>query len=149
MKTVAALYCLPDARCVYRSMPGVEVWDEARDARRFSGGMPVVAHPPCGPWGRMRQFCKGGDGLRELAPLAVEQVRANGGALEHPAHSSLWPACGLPKPCEFPDAWGGYTLEVDQYGWGHPARKRTWVYVVGVRSDALPPIPDKRGGVRC
>lgn len=146
MITVAVLYCLPDARCVYRSMPSVEVWDEARDARRFPGGMPVVAHPPCGPWGRMRLFCKGGDGLRELAPLAVKQVRACGGVLEHPACSSLWAAVGLPKPGEFPDQWGGYTLEVDQYNWGHPARKRTWLYIVGVRADALPQIPDKRGG---
>lgn len=55
-----------------------------------------------------------------------------GGVLEHPAHSRLWPTMCLPQPGELLDAFGGYTLEVDQCAWGHVARKRTWLYVVGV-----------------
>ena len=146
MRTVAALYCLPDERCIYRTMPGVEVWDEARDARNYDDGMPVVAHPPCGPWGRMRQFCKGGDGLRELAPLAVAQVRTHGGVLEHPAHSTLWDTgmC-MAKPGQGPDVWGGYTIEVDQFHWGHPCRKKTWLYIMGVSKGQLPPMPFRQG----
>lgn len=147
MHTVAVLYCLPDNRCIYRFIEGAEVWDEARDARTFPGGFSVVAHPPCGPWGQMRQFCKLGDGAKELAPLAVEQVRQNGGVLEHPAGSSLWPTLGLPRPGEAPDAFGGYTLQVDQWDFGHLARKRTWLYIVGATPDRLPPPPPPREGV--
>jgi hypothetical protein len=127
--TVAALYI--DPRGPYPKLLGPELcWDEQRDARNYVGGLPVVAHPPCGPWGRLRRFCTRQQA--DLGPIAVEQVRANGGVLEHPADSRLWAHCGMPKPGEFPDAWGGRTVVVDQVDWGHPARKRTWLYLVGV-----------------
>jgi hypothetical protein len=41
MLTVAALFVLADS--VYKTLPGVDAWDEARDARRWPGGGPVVA----------------------------------------------------------------------------------------------------------
>ena len=69
-------------------------------------------------------------------------VRRWGGVLEHPRGSKLWEHCGLPKPGELPDAWGGLTFEVAQCDWGHVARKRTWLYVVGTRS--FPPVPAHR-----
>lgn len=47
---IAALYVLPDGP--YAGLEGVEVWDEARDARTYAGPWPVVAHPPCQRWGR-------------------------------------------------------------------------------------------------
>ena len=40
--TVAALYVEPDGP--YAGLDGVEVWDEARDARTYAGPQPVVAH---------------------------------------------------------------------------------------------------------
>lgn len=42
---VAALFCRSDS--VYKSMPGVDVFDLERDALTWSGGSPVVAHPLC------------------------------------------------------------------------------------------------------
>ena len=127
MRTVAALYI--DPRGPYPKMPGVECWDEARDARAYPGPHPVVAHPPCGPWSRLRRFSKHQDS--SCATIAVDQVRRWGGVLEHPQCSMLWPHCNLPLPGGFPDRFG-WCVEVDQVAYGHKARKRTWLYVVGV-----------------
>lgn len=126
MITVAALYV--DPRGPYPSMPGVECWDESRDARAYAGPHPVVAHPPCGPWGRLHRFCTRQDA--SLGPIAVEQVRRWGGVLEHPKASRLWQHCSLPLPGELPDAFGGRTAEVAQVNWGHRAQKDTWLYIV-------------------
>lgn len=149
MRTVAALYV--DPRGPYPSMPGVECWDESRDARTYAGPHPVVAHPPCGPWGMMQHLSKNQDPT--CGPAGVESVRRWGGVLEHPAHSKLWLACGLPKPGELPDAWGGVAFLVNQVDWGHVARKPTWIYVVGMRPDRYPRMPRREpthwvGGTR-
>ena len=136
-RVVAALYV--DPRGPYPRMQGVEAWDEARDATTYAGPHPVVAHPPCGPWGALRKMCS--RQRRDLAPLAVEQVRQWGGVLEHPRGSLLWQECGLPSAGTV-DAFGGFTLDIEQVAWGHKARKATWLYFVGVD-----PIIAK-GGVR-
>lgn len=138
-RTVAALYV--DPRGPYPLMPDVDCWDETRDARLYAGPHPVVAHPPCGPWGKLRHLYRKHE--HDCAPRAVEQVREWGGVLEHPSGSLLWAHCGLPRPGELPDAWGGKTLEVDQCDWGHVARKRTWIYLVGVRLERYPRLPKR------
>lgn len=133
MRTVAALYI--DPRGPYPKLEDVDCYDETRDARLYNGPHPVVAHPPCGPWGRLSLFCTKQDkacGLR-----AVEQVRANGGVLEHPEWSRLFEVCDLPRPGWMPDEYGGRTYGVDQVGWGHKCRKRTWLYVVRVKPYVL------------
>jgi hypothetical protein len=129
---IAALYI--DPRGPYPTL-GVDCWGAARDARLYAGPGPVVAHPPCGPYSTMRHLYEGAE--HDCAPIAQQQVRAHGGVLEHPANSKLWRDCALPKPGEMPDALGGYTLEVEQVNWGHPARKRTWLYIVGVPRDIV------------
>lgn len=48
--TVAAIYVQTGGS--YFGLPGVDPWDEARDARRYAGPWPVVAHPPCQRWGK-------------------------------------------------------------------------------------------------
>ncbi len=138
---IAALYV--DPRGPYPKMPDVDCWDETRDATRFDGAGPVVAHPPCGPWGRLAHLCK--QQLAHLGPLAVAQVRANGGVLEHPRDSKLFARCGVPKPGAPADEWGGVTIEVTQCEWGHVARKPTWLYLVGVPTSAVeaPPFPGR------
>jgi hypothetical protein len=135
--TVAALYI--DPRGPYPTMAGVDAWDATRDARKYDGPWPVVAHPPCGPWGSLQHLSRKDSPL--LALRAVEQVRAWGGVLEHPARSGLWAYYELPLPGAPPDEFGGYTIEVTQVEWGHVARKRTWLYLVGVAGSALAPPP--------
>ena len=112
----------------------------------YVGPWPVVAHPPCGPWSRLKAFC-GAELLaqKHLAPLAVEQVRRWGGVLEHPAGSELWDHARLPLPGGLPDAYGGFTLEVEQWRWGHRAIKPTWLYIVGVDPSHIPAIPNPAG----
>lgn len=138
---VAALYV--DARGVYPRL--VEHWwDERRDARMYAGPWPIVAHPPCGVWGRIAHLSKRCAADRELAMRAVLQVRAFGGVLEHPAWSTLFYELRLPRPGELGDAYGGFTVEVCQSDFGHVARKRSWLYVVGVPRSAVWPLPPRR-----
>lgn len=125
----------------------VEDWyDATRDARSYDGFRPVVAHPPCGPWGPMRHLSSGQGAEQDAScgPHAVKMVRLYGGVLEHPRGSKLFDHCGLPKPGDLPDKFGGVTFEVNQCDWGHVARKPTWLYVVGVHVGRLPPAPPAR-----
>ncbi len=134
---VAALYV--DPRGPYPKMPGVDCWDEARDARNYTGPWPVVAHPPCGRWCRLAAmveavygYRRGDDGGCFAAALAA--VRAHGGVLEHPAWSEAWPAHGLPTPARW--GWqrgfnGEWVCEVSQAAYDHRAPKPTWLLFVG------------------
>lgn len=134
---IAALY-VDVGNGPYPQLPGVDCWGLARDATAYAGPWPVVAHPPCGHWGRLSHFCKD-DG--HTGPIAVAQVRRWGGVLEHPADSQLWRKCSMPAPGWLPDEWGGYTVAVNQCDWGHRAAKATWLYVVGCPVDRLPAVP--------
>lgn len=141
MKQVAVLFARADS--VYKTMPGCDVWDEARDARKWDGAAPIVAHPPCRQWGKLRQFAHGTHEEKMLAVQAVQAVQAHGGVLEHPAESLLWAHCGLPTPGRAPDAFGGWTAAIRQCDWGHKAEKMTWLYIVGIHPDELPPLPER------
>lgn len=125
---IAALYV--ETGGVYFGRPEVDPWDLARDAKLYGGPHPVVAHPPCGPWSRLRFMCTKQDPT--CGPRAVEQVRTFGGVLEHPAESRLFRECKMPFPGELPDAWGGGSFLVRQVAWGNACEKPTWLYVVGV-----------------
>lgn len=144
---VAALY-VDVARGPYASLPGVDCWGVERDARQYDGPHPVVAHPPCAQWSRLRHFARADDGTKSCAPRAIEQVRRWGGVVEHPASSSLWAHLALPPPGGLPDRHGGRTIEVRQCDWGHPAEKRTWLYVVGP-VDCVPPMPPRGEPTHC
>lgn len=135
---IAVLFARTDSN--YKAMPGCDVWDEERDARRWPGGVPVVAHPPCRAWGRLRRFAKPSEWEKDLARMAVAHVRKYGGVLEHPAWSTLWADQGLPLPGET-DEFGGWTLPISQSWWGHRAEKKTFLYIVGCAPAQIPDIP--------
>jgi hypothetical protein len=142
--TVAALYV--ETNGVYTNLEGVDPWDEQRDARLYAGPHPVVAHPPCSRWCRLAGLVearwghkRGEDGGCFAA--ALDAVRRFGGVLEHPAYSDAWPAFGLPVPSRS-GGWqrgmcGGWSAHVEQGRYGHPAKKATWLYAVGVELPAL------------
>lgn len=154
MSQIAALYV--ETNGCYFGLPGVDAWDEARDARTYAGPHPVVAHPPCQRWGRFwhgstrkpHQFKLGDDGGCFKAALAA--VRLWGGVLEHPADSHAWDWFGLYRPVRHlgwtpADAYGGWTCYVEQGHYGHMSRKPTWLYANGV---ALPRLDWSRGAQR-
>lgn len=140
MHKVSALFVRADS--IYGDLL-FDLWDADRDARLYAGPWPVIAHPPCRAWGRLRQFAKPRPDEKELALTAVRMVRQFGGVLEHPFGSSLWPTAGLPVPGEI-DAHGGWTVLVDQGWWGHHAPKPTWLYVVGMPRHHLDGLPVER-----
>lgn len=141
---VAALYVERDG--AYYGLEGVDPWPVDRDARLYPGPWPVVAHPPCNVWCQLAPVNQarwgrpiGDDGGTFAAALTA--VRRWGGVLEHPAYSLAWSRYRLPVPRR-----GGWTLafddpgmstEVCQAAYGHDARKRTWLYAVGVDPAAL------------
>jgi hypothetical protein len=120
-----------------------EVYDESRDARNYSGSLPVVAHPPCRGWGRLRQFAHVAPGELELARMSVWAVRRWGGVLEHPAKSSLWRDMSI--PLRGVDSFGGFTFPVLQSAFGHRAPKATWLYICGIRAADIPSFPFQLG----
>lgn len=135
---IAALYVERDG--VYSDIPGVDAWPEERDARKYDGPWPVVAHPPCARWCKMAPInlaryghAIGDDGGTFKAALAA--VRRFGGVLEHPASTMAWAHFGLPRPPR--SGWqatlcGGWVCQVQQRRYGHRARKSTWLYAFGV-----------------
>lgn len=143
--TVAALFV--SRRGPYWDRPDVDAWDEERDARLYDGDLPVVAHPPCSRWCRLAGLVearwghkRGDDGGCFASALA--NVRRCGGVLEHPAYSDAWEAHGLiPPPTGGgwvnADFVGGWTCYVEQGRYGHPAKKATWLYAVGVELPSL------------
>lgn len=133
--SVAVLFAR--SRSIYKSIPGCDVFDLARDARTYAGSAPVIAHPPCRGWGRLRQFAQVRPDEKELAIFALDQVRRCGGVLEHPWASTLWIHAGLPGPGRL-DEYGGFTMGVLQGDFGHAAPKATWLYICGLLPDEIP-----------
>lgn len=138
--TVAVLYAEKDG--AYFGIPGVDPWDEDRDARLYAGPWPGVAHPPCQRWGKYatgapckpNQYEVGDD--KGCFKAALIAVRRWGGVLEHPAHSKAWDKFELVKPPKAggwvpADAVGGWTCHVEQGHYGHLSRKETWLYAHG------------------
>ncbi|MBH9537503.1 hypothetical protein [Novosphingopyxis sp. YJ-S2-01] len=136
---IAALFVEKDG-CYY-GLPNVDPWDRERDARTFSGGGPVIAHPPCERWGAMAAVNYARWGGEHNRPgndggcfkSALQSVRRCGGVLEHPAKSRAFKAFGIPKPVAkgWNETADGWVCEVWQSAYGHRANKATWLYYVG------------------
>lgn len=150
---IAALYV--QAGGSYFNLEGVEPWDEERDARKYIGPYPVVAHPPCQRWGKMwfgQPLTVKTTGVRKKLgddggcfEHALWAVRKFGGVIEHPWGSLAWPHFGLTTPDRaggwiMADFLGGWTCCIEQGRYGHYARKPTVLYVSGIDPDELPSL---------
>ena len=137
---VSALYVDPAGP--YPELVG-DCWNEVRDARNYDGPNPVVAHPPCQLWVNLAHvnYKRYGGGHNRPGndggcfASALYNVRRWGGVLEHPAESRAWAAHGLMDPGETvgwrQQALCEWVCEVWQSAYGHPARKRTWLFYCG------------------
>lgn len=135
-KTVAALFV--QEKGPYSRLPQINLWGPIRDARLYPGPHPVVAHPPCERWGGYAaggpsnhgKFKPGDDG--GCFEAALKAVQRWGGILEHPAKSKAFSHFGLGTPPS--TGWSeaedgkGWICQVEQYGYGHISRKKTWLY---------------------
>lgn len=138
-KHIAALFVQSDG--VYSGWPWIDAWDAARDARKYSGDLPVVAHPPCQLWGalaRVNYSRWGGEHNRPgndggCFAAALDSVVRFGGVLEHPAKSYAFESHGLDKPTfgEWTKTADGWVTEVWQSAYGHKANKATWLFYAG------------------
>ena len=138
MQTIAAIFV--SRRSIYRHLPGVDCWDRSRNAANFAATVPVIAHPPCRCWSKLRHQVRLNDKAtateKALGVWAVETVIKNGGVLEQPAGSLLWDACQLPRCDDRTDPFL-WTLYIEHGWFGFPTRKPTWLLVSGVPSSQV------------
>jgi hypothetical protein len=137
----SALFVRADS--AYKDRHQFDCWDAERDATKFKGDMPVVCHPPCRAWGKLKHMATNvREGEKELALLSIDIVRKNGGIIEHPEGSDLFKKY-LPNPNSLPDEFNGFTILIDQYDFGHVAHKPTKLYFCGLTMQQLPTMPPK------
>jgi hypothetical protein len=138
MTKFAALFVRKDSS--YKKRDVFDTWDIDRDALKFDGNEPVVCHPPCRAWGRLSHMAtRVREGEPELALWSIDLIRSNGGILEHPKGSRLFGKY-LPNVGEI-DEFGGFTILIDQYDFGHVAHKKTNLYFCGLTPEQLPDLP--------
>lgn len=133
---VSALFVRKDS--IYKKL-GIDCWDIERNALNFNGINPVICHPPCRSWGRLRHLSNASQDEHDLSFFAIEIIRKNGGVLEHPRSSKLFPEF-LPLPGSF-DSFGGFSISLDQFVFGHPCRKNSLIYICGTKPNLLPALP--------
>lgn len=140
---IAVLCALENS--IYKTLPNLDVYDKKRNAYLYDLDFPVIAHPPCQQWSRLKHFAKFDREERDLAFFCLEKVQKNGGILEHPSGSSFFKQAGI-KP----------TISIDQSWFGFSCRKRTYLYFHDCKPISFPlsfdlitkRVPDLTGEMR-
>jgi hypothetical protein len=115
VKKIAVLYARGDS-VYYWFKDDVEVWDKERDARNYRGPHPVIAHPPCGPWGCLSWSSQES---KDHGIWAMQCAHKWGGVVEQPYSSKLFWHYGK---------LGCSIQRLNQSDYGHRAEKKTCLY---------------------
>lgn len=102
------------------SIPGLEldIYDVNKCAYSFKFDCPVIAHPPCAQWSRLRNFSHYKPFEKYLAPFCKYAVDKCGGIMEHPS-GSYYMRNFVPRLS---------TYSINQSWFGYPGQKKTLLY---------------------
>ena len=117
-----------------------DCYDIKRNALSFVGRIPLIAHPPCRKFSKLRGLSTAPLSEKKLAFFALAKIRQFGGILEHPRSSTLWLNGNFNLDGSV-DTYGGFLRSVDLSWFGYPARKKTMLYFCGITPGQLPAFP--------
>ena len=117
-----------------------DTYDFQRDAFTYYDRIPVIAHPPCRLFSRLRKFSTAPAQEKKCAFFALSKIRQFGGILEHPRSSLLWKTGNFDLSGKV-DSYGGFLRSVNLSWFGFPCEKKTMLYFVGITPSQLPEFP--------
>lgn len=117
-----------------------DCYDISRNAFSYNDRRPLIAHPPCRLFSRLRAFSTASLQEKKCAYFALHQVRMFGGILEHPRSSTLWTSGNFNLSGDI-DVYGGFLRSVNLSWFDYPAEKKTMLYFCGLSPSELPAIP--------
>lgn len=113
----------------YEFYANLDLWNKQRNAYNYKGKNPIIAHPPCQQWSRLKAFAKEDKEEKNLAYFCWEQVNKNGGIFEHPAGSSFFNEVNADRT---------KIRSINLHWFGFPAQKRTYLYFHKCKPIQLP-----------
>lgn len=138
MKSIPVLFV--DENSLYKNYSIFDAYDHSRDALTFYDRCPIICHPPCRLFSRLRSFSNASPSEKKLAFFALDRIRMFGGILEHPRSSTLWTSGNFNLDGSV-DQYGGFLRSVNLSWFGYPAQKKTMLYFVGISPVQLPSFP--------
>lgn len=101
----------------------LDIYTALRPVKLFNDNCPVIAHPPCAQWSRLKNSARIDLVEKQLAYDCWKLVRRNGGILEHPNGS------------QFMREFVGYSncQRIHQSDFGFAAKKDTLLYLNKVK----------------
>lgn len=115
-----------------------EPYNINNDAMNFNDNRPLIAHPPCRLWSKLKGLSTAPQHERGLAYHALYLVYKNGGILEHPYPSDLWNQTGL---LTTKLKKNHILLKINQGNFGLEIRKPTLLFINGLTHNQLPDYP--------
>jgi hypothetical protein len=129
---ISVLCC--HSRSVYKSIKGVDCYDKKRDVFTFDGDNPIIAHPPCRTFSKLRTMVVDPGRDSEIASFVIDKLRRNGGILEQPARSLMREIYSLGNPFYVDQGWFGYPLSKPTWLWFFDCEPKPLPYKLGLKS---------------
>ena len=135
---IPVLFTEPNSN--YKLFENLDAYNLERNAFTYSDRLPLIAHPPCRLFSRLRTFSNAPVQEKKCAYFALSQIRQFGGILEHPRSSLLWKTGNFDLSGNI-DNYGGFLRSVNLSWFGFPCEKKTMLYFVGINPSQLPAFP--------